>query len=130
MEREPSLWAFGWMAFAAIMLIMGGAWWIMSGFIAILDDGFLVATREYVFQFDASTWGWIHLIVGIVLVAAGLGLFSGAVWARTVAVIVAAVAAVLAFAWLPYYPVWGIIFMVVSAGVIWALTVHGRDFVE
>jgi hypothetical protein len=54
-------------------------------------------------------------------------LFSGAIWARTVGVIMALISAIAAFAWLPHYPVWGIIILTIAVAVIWALTAHGRD---
>jgi len=129
-ERQASRWAIGWTAFAAILMIMMGFWWIISGFVALLDSEFYVVTLRWIFQFDVSVWGWIHLILGIVILASGCGLFLGAVWARIVGVILAAVAGLLAFAWLPYYPVWAIIFIAISVAVIWALTVHGRDITE
>jgi uncharacterized membrane protein (DUF106 family) len=72
-------------------------------------------------------WRWIHLILGIVVLLAGFSLFSGAVWARTVGVIMAVISALVGFAWLPYYPIWGIIFIAIAVAVIWALTAHGRD---
>ena len=68
--------------------------------------------------------------MGGVLLVAGCDLFSGAVWARTVGVIIAVLWALVAFAWLPWYPVWAIVFIAVSIFIIWALTVHGRDIVE
>jgi hypothetical protein len=126
-EREPSGWAIGWTAFAGIMMIMMGILWVISGLVAIFNDEFYVVTQNWIFQFDVSTWGWIHLLLGIVILAAGFGLFSGAVWARIVGVIIAVISGLVAFTWLPYYPVWGIILIAISIGVIWALTVHGRD---
>ena len=68
--------------------------------------------------------------LGIVILLAGFYLFSGAVWARTVGVIIAVLWAMVAFAWLPWYPVWAIVFLAVSIFIIWALTVHGRDIAE
>lgn len=125
---EPSGWAIGWTAFAAFMMLVQGCWWLIAGFIAIINDSFYVATEEYLFQFDITTWGWIHLLLGVLVFAAGVGLFGGAVWARTVGVVMAAIAMLVAFAWLPWYPVFGILLVAVSAAVIWALTAHGRDF--
>lgn len=127
MNEQPSGWAVGWTAFAGIMMIMQGVWWVMAGLVAIVDDDFYAVTREYIFKFDTSTWGWIHLLLGIVVLFAGVGLFSGQVWARTVGVAIAVVASLVAFAWLPWYPVWAIIFITVSVAIIWALTAHGRD---
>ena len=126
-EREPSGWAIGWTAFAGIMMIMMGILWVISGLVAVFNDEFYVVTQNWIFQFDVSTWGWIHLILGAVILASGFGLFSGAVWARIVGVIIAVISGLVAFTWLPYYPVWGIILIAISIGVIWALTVHGRD---
>ncbi|MEX2274024.1 MAG: hypothetical protein WEA10_00445 [Actinomycetota bacterium] len=126
-DRQPSGWAIGWTTFAAFMLILIGSFHIIAGLVAIVDDTFYAVTKEYVFQFDASTWGWIHLILGIVVLLAGFGLFSGAVWARMVGVIVALISAIAGFAWLPWYPVWGIVFITIAVAVIWSLTAHGRD---
>ena len=88
------------------------------------------SVTEYVFQFDVTTWGWVHLILGIVVILAGVALFSGAVWARTIGVILAVVSAIAAFAWLPYYPLWGGLIAAAAIFVIWALTAHGRDIVQ
>ena len=90
----------------------------------------LAAIEPDFLKFDVTAWGWIHLIAGIVVLLAGFALFSGAVWARTVGVILALVSAIANFAWLPYYPVWSILIIAVDIAVIWALTVHGRDIAE
>ena len=126
-QREPSGWAIGWITFAAFMMILIGAFHVIAGLVAIIDDNFYVVGRQYVFQFDRTTWGWIHLLLGIVVFLAGIGLFSGAIWARTVGVILALTRAIAAFAWLPYYPIWGIIILTLAVAVMWALTAHGRD---
>ncbi|HEU4528314.1 MAG TPA: hypothetical protein VFT80_10340 [Actinomycetota bacterium] len=134
--REPSGWAIGWTYFAGFMMIMIGTFHVIAGLAGVLEDEFLrvvpaVGTEAqgdvYFLQFDATTWGWIHLIGGIVVALAGFGLFSGAVWARTIGVIMALISALIAFAWIPWYPVWGIIIIAMAIAVIWALTAHGRD---
>jgi hypothetical protein len=122
-----SSWAVGWAGFAGIMLIIVGVMDFIQGLVAIVNDEFYVIDDDWVVKFDVTTWGWIHLILGVVLVLAGFGIFTGNVAARTVGVIVAGLAAIANFAWLPYYPVWSIILIAVSVAVIWALTAHGRD---
>ena len=102
MSERPSGWAIGWTTFAAFMMIMIGGFHIVAGLVAIVNDEFYAVTKEYVFQFDATSWGWIHLILGIVVMLAGFALFTGAVWARTVGVIMALVSAFVGFAWLPW----------------------------
>lgn len=122
--------AMGLTAFAGIMMFMLGGWWVIAGLVAIFNDDFYVVTQEWIFKLSTTTWGWTHLVLGIVVLLAGLGLFSGAVWARTVGVILAALSGLVAFAWLPYYPVWAILFVTVSVATVWALTVHGRDITD
>jgi len=129
-DKEVSGWAIGWTAFAGIMMVMGGIWWIMAGIVALANDTFYVVGEDYIFQFNVTTWGWIHLLLGIVVLLAGFYLFTGAVWARTIGVIVAVLMALIAFAWLPWYPLWAIIFVAISVFIIWALTVHGSDIAE
>ena len=126
-ENQPSGWAMGWATFAAIMLMLGGVWAVIVGIAGIAEDEFFVVTPDWVFQFDVTTWGWIHLIVGVILFASGIGIFSGNVMARTVGVIVAGLSAIANFAWLPYYPVWAFVAIAVDIAIIWALTAHGRD---
>lgn len=127
--RAPSGWAVGWTYFAAMMMVLVGVFHAIAGLVAIVDDEFYVATRNYVLQFDSTQWGWIHLILGIVVAVSGLYLLTGAVLARTVGVIMAILSAIAGFAWLPYYPVWGIVMVAIAVSVIWALTAHGRDVV-
>lgn len=128
--REPSGWAIGWSAFAAVILVLIGIFQFFAGLVAIVDDEFYVVTQDYIFQFDATTWGWIHLIIGITVFFAGIFIFTGAVWARIVGVIIASLSAIAAFIWLPWYPIWAIIVIAIDIFVIWALTVHGRDIAE
>jgi hypothetical protein len=126
-ESNYSSWAVGWAGFAGVMLIMIGIFDVIQGLVALFNDEFYVITQEWVFEFDITTWGWIQLILGVILIASGVGIFSGNVAARTVGVIIAGLAAIVNFAWLPYYPVWSIIVIAICIAIIWALTAHGRD---
>jgi hypothetical protein len=113
--------------FAAFVMITIGFFQAMQGLAAIIKGDFFVVGAEYLYEFDVSAWGWIHLLVGVVVFLAGFGLFAGAVWARTIGVILAVVSAITNFAWLPYQPVWSTLIIILNIAVIWALTVHGRD---
>jgi hypothetical protein len=127
---EPSGWAIGWTYFAGFMMIMVGGFQMLAGFAAILNDDRFVVSEDLVFKFSTNQWGWIHLILGLVILLAGLAIFRGAVWARTIGVIMAIVSGLSAFAYIPIYPIWGIMIAAVSIAVIWALTAHGRDVAE
>ena len=128
--RTRSNWAIGWTYFAATMMLLIGTFHAIAGLIAIINDEFYVATREYVFRFDTTQWGWIHLVWGVLVAIAGGFVLTGSVLARTVGVVMAGVSAILGFAWLPYAPVWGVTMIAIAVSVIWALTAHGRDVVD
>ena len=120
----------GSVAFAAVLLIMVGIFHATQGLVALLNDEFYVRTQNYVFQFDLTSWGWIHMLLGLLVLAAGAGLFAGQMWARTVAVIAASISLVGNFAWLPHYPIWGLTLMALDVFILWAVIVHGKDCVD
>ena len=126
-EREASGWAVSFTLFAAIMMLMAGTFQALAGLVAIFQNEFYVATRNYLFQFDATTWGWIHLVVGLVVAFAGWGLLSGRTWARVVGITLALVSAIANFLFIPYYPFWALTVITLDIFVIWALTAHGHD---
>jgi hypothetical protein len=127
MNQRPSAAAVGWALFAAIMLMIAGMFQIIAGIAALIEDDFFVVTEKWVFELDVTTWGWIHIVLGILLLFVGAGILTGNVAARTVGVIIAALSAIANFAYLPYYPVWAIIVIAIDIAIIWALTAHGRD---
>jgi hypothetical protein len=127
MQDNRSGAAVGYIMFASFILIMIGIFHAIDGLAAIINDTFYSQVGDYVFKFNVSTWGWIHLIGGIIILIAGFSLYGGAIWARTVGVIVALISAIASFASLPYYPVWSILIIILDICVIWALTIHGRD---
>ena len=129
-QREPSKVAVGFVVCAAILLMLGGFFHTITGMTALAGEEVLVVTRNYVFEMSATTWGWIHILAGALMVVSALALFSAKVWARTVGVIVAMVSLVANFAWLPYYPVASVVIIVIDVIVIWSLTVHGSDILE
>ena len=126
-DRQASGGAVGLIVFAAVIMMMAGTFQAIAGLIALFENEFYVATRNYVFQLDATTWGWIHLLVGIVVAVAGWGLLSGRTWGRVVAITVAAISALANFLFLPYYPFWALTIITLDVLVIWAVATHGRD---
>jgi len=125
-EREPvSGWVAGGVMFAAVMLILIGSFEVIAGLTALFDDSFFVVGENYTFEIDTTAWGWIHLLLGGLLVLTGAALFSGAVWAGTVAIVIAALSAVANFFFIPYYPFWAILEIALACWVIWALTRQG-----
>jgi hypothetical protein len=127
MDRESSGWAVGFILFAAIMMMMTGVFQALAGLIAIFENEFYVATRNYLFKFDATTWGWIHLILGVIVALAGWGLLSGRTWARAVGIALALLSAIANFLFIPYYPFWSLLIIALDVFVIWALAAHGGD---
>jgi len=124
-SEATSGWAIGFISFAAVMMIMTGGFQALVGLVAILEDEFYVATANYLFQFDATTWGWIHLLLGIVVFGAGLGVLSGQTWGRVVGITLAVLSATANFLFIPYYPFWSLLIIVLNVLVIWALAAHG-----
>jgi hypothetical protein len=126
MSEQRSDAGAGWVSFAGIILITVGIFQAFAGLVGLIEDEFYAVTPEYVVQFDSTTWGWIHILIGLIVIAAGFGIFSGNVLARTVGVFAALGSMISVFTWLPWYPVWGIILIAMNIAIIWALTVHGR----
>ena len=119
--------AVGFILFAAIMMIMAGVFQAIVGLVAIFENEFYVATRNYLFQFDATTWGWIHLVVGLIVAFAGWGVLSGRTWARVVGITLAVLSAIANFLFIPYYPFWALTVITLDIFVIWALAAHGGE---
>jgi hypothetical protein len=130
-DREDiSGWAVGFTVFAAVMMIMVGLFQAFQGLVAIFENEFYVPTRNYLYEFDVTGWGWIHLLLGVLVAFAGWGLLSGQTWARVVGITLAALSATANFLFIPHYPFWSILIITLDVFVIWALTAHGRQFKE
>jgi hypothetical protein len=125
--ETQSAWA-GWVVFGGVMLIMVGSFQIIEGLVALFDDGFYaVSSSGLVVDVDYNTWGWVHMIIGVLGVLAGLGLLAGNLAARIVGVGVAFLSALVNLAFISAYPVWSTIMIVIDVVVIFAIIVHGRE---
>ena len=110
--------------FAGLIMIVVGCFQAIAGVAAIFEDEFYTVTPNYIFEVDTTTWGWIHLILGLVVAFAGYALFAGKTWARVVGVTFAVLTAIANFIFIPYYPFWAILIISLTIWVIWALTRH------
>ena len=118
----------GWIAFAGVIMVMLGVFHAIQGLVAIFkDEYYLVGKSGLVVNVDYTVWGWVHLLGGIILVAAGVAVFSGQIWARTVGVILALVSAIVNVGFLAAYPLWSLMMIALDVTVILALTVHGSE---
>jgi len=122
---QVSGWATGGLVFAASILTLAGTFQVLAGLVALFNDEFYVVARNYTFDLDISGWGWIHLIIGAGMVAAGLGLFGGKSWAGMTAIVLAMLSALSNFFFIPYYPIWALVVIALAVWVIWALTRPG-----
>jgi hypothetical protein len=121
----------GWVVFAGIMMVMLGIFHAIQGLVALFqDDYFLVAKSGLTLHIDYTAWGWIQLISGLIVFAAGLAVFVGQVWARSVGVLVAMLSAIVNVGFLAAYPIWSTIMIGLDVLVIWALIVHGGELRE
>lgn len=112
---------------AAILLAVAGILSVLQGIAAIAADEIFVTGLDYTYAFDVTTWGWVHLIVGVLVVVTAFALMTGATWARITAVILAGISIVVNFVWLPYYPLWGILVIALDVVVIWAVSTWDRQ---
>ncbi len=115
----------GGVVFAAAMMIVIGVFQAIEGLVAIFDDDWYVVTRHYTFDLDVTAYGWIHLILGIVILLAGCALFAGKVWGGVLAIFLAILSAIANFFFIPYYPFWSITIIALCIWVIWSVTRPG-----
>ena len=117
-----SAWAAGIGIFGGAGLLIVGLFQFLEGVSAAAKDDVLVRTNDYVFQFDLTTWGWIHIVFGIIVAVVGGAILAGQGWAMVAGVVLAILSALMNFAWLPYYPFWAVVIIAFDVAVIWALS--------
>ena len=119
--------AHGVAVFAGVIMIVAGAFQGVEGLAGIVNDQYLVVLENYFVAFDLTVWGWLHLLVGLALLAIGIFLIRGATWARVAGMIVAGISALLNFVWLPHSPWWSLLVIGIDILVIWALANYHRE---
>ncbi len=128
-RREPpgSAWE-NWAIFAGVLLLVAGVAHVLIGLLALFDASYFdPAESDPSFRIGYTAWGWIQVAGGGLLIAAGSGVLGRKEWARLVAIVLAAVNAVSALAFLPAAPAWGLILVALNVVIVYALTVHRHD---
>jgi hypothetical protein len=120
----------GWVYFAGALLLVAGGTQIIAGLVGIFHKTFFAVTSSGLVAFNYTAWGWMSLILGIIMVLAGVGIWGGATWARLVGVVLSVLAMLDNFAFITAYPLWSIIGIVLNGFVIYALTMHGAEVRE
>jgi hypothetical protein len=127
-NAPPATGWVGFVIFGGIMLTMLGGFQIIEGLVALFNDEYFAVTSSgLVITWDFTVWGWTHLIIGLVAVAAGIGVLSGQTWARVTGIVIAVLSALANMLFLAAYPVWSTIVIALDILVIYALAVHGRE---
>ncbi|MGW0805731.1 DUF7144 family membrane protein [Nonomuraea sp. NPDC002799] len=117
----------GWVWFAGMLMVMSGVFNVISGLYAVMNSDLYVRTPNRLLFFDASAWGWAHLVFGVVLFVAGLAVSVGQGWARVVAVILVMLNAMTQLAWISVNPWWSLAVIALDVLVLYALIVHGHE---
>lgn len=117
----------GWVLFASIMMVILGLFQAIAGLAALINNEHVLITNTGVYLFDLTTWGWVHLILGTIVVSAGLAVARGEIWGRVIGVILASLSAIANLAFISTNPIWTLLVIVINMVVIYALIVHGRE---
>ncbi|WP_455432742.1 DUF7144 family membrane protein [Streptosporangium soli] len=125
-DQPASSWVAGLAYFAGSVMVIIGVFSVLAAITAIFRDDVYVIRGDYLFTWDVSAWGWVHLALGILIFLAGLAVFSGQAWARAVGVVLVGLSAIANFMFLPYYPIWSLLIILLDVLVIWALTTYTR----
>ncbi|GAA4799673.1 hypothetical protein GCM10023200_40680 [Actinomycetospora chlora] len=121
--RRSGAWE-GWVRFGGVMMTIIGGFAVIEGLLAIFSPTYVTLTGAGVLLFDLTAWGWVHLILGILVLATGLALVGSAPgWARGLGIFLVAINTIVQFAFLPAYPLWSILLIVLDIVVIYALMV-------
>ena len=119
--------ASGWVLFATTMFALVGVFNIVFGLTLIIDNDWLVLASGELWYLDTAVWGWITLAIGVLALFVAWGVVSGQTWAQVIGLIMAGLAVLDSFFLVAIYPLWGVIVLVLSVLVIYALAVHGDE---
>jgi hypothetical protein len=112
---------------AGLLLATVGVLQFLEGIAAVAKDDIIITGVNYTYNWNVTAWGWIHIVLGILVALTGFALMTGAGWARVIAIFIAAVSIIANFLWMPHYPLWSIAIIVLDVVVIWAVSTWNTD---
>jgi hypothetical protein len=125
-HQRRSAWATGGTVFAGVLMMVTGILGVLNGIAGIATNDVYTHVGDYVYKFNLTGWGWIHLVIGALLALAGWAVLTGAEWGRAVGIALAALYMIEWFLFLPYAPVWALISIALGGFVIWSLATSDR----
>ncbi|MEU5753329.1 hypothetical protein [Streptomyces sp. NPDC047829] len=111
----------GPMRYFGVPLLVSGVLGVLQGITGIAEDRLYGVPRHYEYRFDLTSWGWIHLVVGVALIVVGVATLRSMSWGRAAGPATAAVSLVTQFMFIPYYPLWSISVMALDLIILWGL---------
>jgi len=125
---SPRAWS-GWIGFAGLLIMIIGAIDFFEGLIAVIRKEYYAFTPQGLIIFNVTTWGWLAMIMGVVLFLVGLGLTGGAGWARWVAIVLIVVNLLGQIGWVgsSQHEIWALTMVALQIIVLFALTARWED---
>lgn len=120
----------GWVLFAAMVMVVVGGWSMLMGLFGLIDDEKVTMAGGQLFIVDITTWAWMHILLGALVLFTGLGLFSGSGLAQVVAVFLVTINAIAQLFTMSLHPWWGLTMLVLDIFIIWALCVYRPARIE
>ena len=125
-QNQQTGWT-GWVVFAGILMVLAGVLWTIQGLVAVFNNDLIIFGEEGALFLNVTGWGWVHIILGLLLLLSGILVMRGNMFGRIMAVLLVMLSIIVNFVWLPVYPLWSIIIIVIDVFVLYAVIVHGRE---
>lgn len=125
-DSESRSMATAGMFFAGTIMMLTGVFQAFEGIVGIARDEIYLNAPRYTFKFDTTAWGWIHLLLGLIVAVTGYFVVQAAPWARGIGIGLASLSALSNFLFLPYYPLWAMTIIALDVFIIWALATAPR----
>jgi hypothetical protein len=110
--------------FAGVLMLVIGGYHAMAGIAALVEDEIFLETPSYTYALDVTTWGWVHLGLGVLVALAGAAVLRDRLWGRLVGIVLAGLSLFANFLFLLYYPLWAALIIALDVVIIWALSAY------